>query len=80
MKRWLEEGMFYCIACQAMRVVASFGPEDPTQVNEGWMGLNLAGPVVEMMLGNLTLAALVLLGILRVLLGQKDRKYQKRSE
>ncbi len=77
MKRWLEEGMFYCIACQAMRVVASFGPEDPTQVNEGWMGLNLAGPVVEMMLGNLTLAALVLLGILRVLLGQKDRKYQK---
>lgn len=41
------------------------------------MGLNLAGPVVEMMLGNLTLAALVLLGILRVLLGQKDRKYQK---
>lgn len=76
MKRLLDMGIFYCVSCQVMRVAASFGPEVPGPVEEGaWAGLNLVTPVLEQMLGNPTLAALVLLVLLRLLLEWGDRNF-----
>lgn len=65
MKRWLEEGIFYCAACQVMRIIVLFLPES----------LNMEEPSAEWMLGNLTLIVLVLLVVLRILLGREDKKY-----
>lgn len=67
MKRWLEEGIFYCAACQVMRVIVLFLPES----------LNREDSTADWMLGNLTLIVLVLLVGLRVLLGREDKKYKK---
>lgn len=76
-KRWLEEVIFLCGACQIMRVIALFGPEDPA---EGvWAGLNLVNPTIELILGNLTLAALVVFILLRVLVEREDKKFIKNS-
>lgn len=79
MKRWLEEGFFLCGACQIMRVIALFGPEDPAQAEGVWAGLNLVNPTIELMLGNLTLATLVVFILLRVLLEREDKKFIKNS-
>lgn len=75
MKRWLEECVFLCGACQVMRVIALFGPEDPTQAEGVWAGLNLVNPIIEHMFGNLTLAAFVVFILLRVLLEREDKKF-----
>lgn len=85
MKRWLDEGIFYCAACQIMRVIAAFGPQDFNQFGElskesaRWGGLNLKGTTVEWMLGNLTLAALIIFIVLRILLEREDRKYREQT-
>ena len=67
MKRWLEEGIFYCAACQIMRVVTLIFPES----------LNLESSTTRWMLGNLTLAALALFVLLRVRLGKGDKNHKK---
>lgn len=74
MKRWLEECIFLCGGCQVMRVIAAFGPEEIDPKYTGWMGLNLVTPTITLMLGNLTLAALVVFILLRVWLGRADKK------
>lgn len=85
MKRWLDEGIFYCAACQIMRVIAAFGQDNYNEFGElsgkgaGWGGLNLRGPTVDLMLGNLTLAALVIFIVLRILLEREDRRYGKQA-
>lgn len=79
MKRLLEIGIFYCTACQVMRVIASFGPE-ALPVEEGeWAGLNRVTPVMGLMLGNLTLVVLVFFILLRVLLEWEERKDREGS-
>lgn len=85
MKRWLDEGIFYCAVCQIMRVIAAFGQDNYNEFGElsgkgaGWGGLNLRGPTVDLMLGNLTLAALVIFIVLRVLLEREDGKYGRQA-
>lgn len=79
MKRLLDMGIFYCAACQVMRVIASFGPESLPASEGEWAGLNLVNPVIKLMLGNLTLAVIVLLILLRVLLERGDRAYTKNN-
>ena len=67
MKRWLEEGIFYCAACQVMRIIVLILPESLSRedVTSKWM------------LGNLTLAALMLFVVLRVWLENRDKNYKK---
>lgn len=83
MKRWLEECIFLCGSCQVMRVIAAFGPDSYNEFGElsregaGWGGLNLMTPTVGIMLGNLTLAALAVFVVLRILLERADKKYGK---
>lgn len=77
MKRLLDMGIFYCAACQVMRIAASFGPETLPLEEGEWAGLNLSNPVIEKMLGNPTLAALALLVMLRILLELGDKKYRE---
>ena len=67
MKRLLEEGMFYCGACQVMRLITVIAPES----------LNRAGFTIELMLGNLTLVVFIILAILRISLERADKKYKK---
>lgn len=80
MKRWLDECIFFCGVCQILRVIALFGPEDPTQAEGVWAGLNLTNPIIEFMLGNLTLAAFVIFILLRILLEREDKKFVKNRE
>lgn len=80
MKRWLDECAFFCGVCQLLRVIALFGPEDPTQAKGVWAGLNLINPIIELMLGNLTLAALAVFILLRILLEREDKKFVKNRE
>lgn len=75
MKRLLDEGIFYCTACQIMRVIAAFGPDELSEEEAVWGGLNLAGGMTKLMLGNLTLAVLVIFLVLRIWLEKEDRKY-----
>lgn len=78
MKRWLEEGVFFCGVCQVMRVIALFGPEEPAPeegLAEVWAGLNLVNPTIKLMLGNLTLLALIVFILLRILLERADKKF-----
>lgn len=77
MKRWLEEVIFLCGACQIMRVIAGFGPEDPTQAEGVWGGLNLINPTIELMLGNLTLLALIVFILLWFLLRREDKRFEE---
>lgn len=85
MKRWLDEGIFYCAVCQIMRIIAAFGPQDFNQFGElskesaCWGRLNLKGTTVEWMLGNLTSAALILFIVMRILLERGDRKYREHA-
>ena len=67
MKRWLEEGIFYCAACQVMRVVTMIFEES----------LNMESITTKWMLGNLTLAALLLFVFVRVELGRMEKNYNK---
>lgn len=83
MKRWLEECIFLCGSCQVMRVIAALGPDSYNEFGElsregaGWGGLNLMTPTVGIMLGNLTLSALAVFVVLRILLERADKKYGK---
>ena len=79
MKRWLEEIIFLCGACQLMRVIALFGPTEPVQEEGVWAGLNLVNPTIEIMLGNLTLFMLAAFILLRVLLQREDKKFAERT-
>ena len=74
MKRLLDMGIFYCAACQIMRMIASFGPGTLSSAQGEWAGLNLLNPTIEQMLGNPTLIALVLFVLLRLLLSRAMRK------
>ena len=67
MKRLLELGIFYCAACQVMRVIVKLDRES----------LTMDTSTMWMMLGNLTLAVLIVLCILRFLLEKTDIKYKK---
>lgn len=67
MKRLLELGIFYCAACQVMRVIVKLDRES----------LTMDTSTMWMMLGNLTLAVLIVLCILRFLLEKADIKYKK---
>lgn len=69
MKRWLELGIFYCAACQVMRVIVKLDRES----------LTMDTSTMWMMLGNLTLAVLIALCILRFLLEKADAKYNKNT-
>ena len=82
MKRWLEEGVFFCGVCQVMRVIALFGPEEPAPeegLAEVWAGLNLVNPTIKLMLGNLTLLALIVFILLRILLEGADKKFAENN-
>lgn len=79
MKRWLEEVIFLCAGCQIMRFVAAFGPEETDLEYTGWAGLNLVNPMIKFMLGNVTLAALAVFILLRILLEREDRKFAAHS-
>lgn len=79
MKRLLDEGIFYCGACQIMRVIASFALGDSGSEQTGWGGLNFTSSMTKLMLGNLTLAVLVIVFLLRIVLGRKDKKYMEIS-
>lgn len=67
MKRWLELGIFYCAACQVMRIIVKLDRES----------LTMDTSTMWMMLGNLTLAVLIVLCILRFLLEKADEKPEK---
>lgn len=75
MKRWLDLCIFYCGACQIMRIVAAFGPKELTPEYTGWTGLNLINPTITFMLGNVTLAALIVFVLLRVWMERTDKRY-----
>ena len=77
MKRWLEEGIFLCGSCQIMRMIAAFGPKEANPEYTGWAGLNLMTPTMSYMLGNLTLAALAVFILLRILFGKMDKKFRE---
>lgn len=66
MKRLIEEGIFYCTACQILRIIVKLDKER----------LTMDTSMMWLMLGNLTLVVLVVLGILRFFIGKKDREYQ----
>lgn len=68
MKRLLEEGIFYCAACQIMRIIVILGVKR----------LTMDTAMMWLMLGNLTLAALVILSVLRIFLEKKERAYKQR--
>lgn len=79
MKRWLDECVFLCGSCQVMRVIAAFGPEEIEPEYTGWTGLNLVTPTIGLMLGNLTLIALAVFILLRILLERTDKRYRERA-
>lgn len=65
MKRLLELGIFYCGACQVMRIIVTFNKKS----------LSMDTTTMWIMLGNLTLVVLIILCILRMFLGKADKKY-----
>lgn len=67
MKRWLELGIFYCAACQVMRIIVKIDRES----------LTMDTSTMWMMLGNLTLAVLIVLCVLRAFLEIMDRRYKE---
>lgn len=79
MKRWLDECIFLCGSCQVMRVIAAFGPEEIEPEYIGWTGLNLVTPTIGLMLGNLTLIALIIFILFRLLLERADKRYGDRG-
>lgn len=79
MKRWLEEGIIYCSVCQVMRLIASFAPEELSSEKVGWAGLNIMNFTIKLMLGNVTLAVLVIFILLRILLDRKEKKYMNNN-
>ena len=70
MKRLLELGIFYCAACQVMRVIVKLDRKS----------LSMDTSTMWLMLGNLTLVVLIVLCILRIFLEKKDREYKKYIE
>ena len=70
MKRLLELGIFYCVACQVMRVIVKLDRKS----------LSMDTSTMWLMLGNLTLVVLIVLCILRIFLEKKDREYKKYIE
>lgn len=67
MKRWLELGIFYCAACQVMRIIVTLDKKS----------LSMDTTTMWIMLGNLTLTGLILLCALRVYVGKAERKYKR---
>ena len=67
MKRWLELGIFYCAACQVMRIIVTIDKKS----------LSMDTTTMWIMLGNLTLAALILLCALRIYIGKANEKYDE---
>lgn len=67
MERLLEVGIIFCAACQVMRLVTVIFPES----------LNMHYFLMDFMLGNLTLAALCVLILLRYLIGRYSGKYNE---
>ena len=67
MKRWLELGIFYCAACQVMRIIVTIDKKS----------LSMDTTMMWIMLGNLTLAALILLCALRICIGKASEKYDE---
>lgn len=65
MKRLLELGIFYCAACQVMRVIVKLDKES----------LSMDTTTMWIMLGNLTLIMLLILCALRIFIEKEDRKY-----
>lgn len=68
MKRWLELGIFYCAACQVMRIIVTIDKKS----------LSMDTTTMWIMLGNLTLVVLILLCALRIYVGKEDRKYREK--
>lgn len=79
MKRWLEECVLFCGVCQIMRVIAAFGPEEITPEYTGWRGLNLINPTIKLMLGNLTVVALIIFILLQLGLERADKKFAENN-
>ena len=65
MKRLLELGIFYCGACQVMRIIVTLNKKS----------LSMDTTTMWIMLGNLTLVVLIILCTLRMFLGKTDKKY-----
>ncbi len=64
MKRWLEECIFFFGSCQVMRLITIIFPEN----------LNRTEGTIALMLSNITLAALIVFGALRILLEMEEKK------
>lgn len=64
MKRFLEVGILFSISCQVMRVITLIWPSS----------LNLSDGIVKLFLGNLTLASLMILAVIRILLEKSEKK------
>ncbi len=64
MKRWLEECIFFFGSCQVMRLITIIFPEN----------FNKAEGTIVLMLSNITLAALIVFGALRILLEMEEKK------
>lgn len=83
MKRWLELCIFICASCQVMRMVAALGPKqselqaalEAGVEYTGWKGLNMVSTAMALMLGNLTLVALVIFLLLWFWITKADKKY-----
>ncbi len=69
MKRFLECGILFCGTCQLLRLIAALYPES----------LNMHTFLMDLMLGNLTLAALLFLLCLRFFMG-KQMNYSERQK
>lgn len=69
MKRWLELGIFYCAACQVMRIIVTIDKKS----------LSMDTTMMWIMLGNLTLVALILLCALRIYIGKASEKYKNHT-
>lgn len=67
MKRWLELGIFYCAACQVMRIIVTLDKKS----------LSMDTTTMWIMLGNLTLVFLILFCVLRIALGKKAMRSEK---
>ncbi len=69
MKRLLELGIFYCSACQVMRIIVKFDRES----------LSMDTTMMWIMLGNLTLSALIVLCAVRVFIGKREKEYAEKE-
>ncbi len=70
MKRFLELCIYFCGACQVMRIISVWKPGS----------LNLISFLTDFVLGNLTLAAMVIFILLRFLLGKIEKKYKQNGK